>query len=176
MFLDGGRRQIHFSRNAGDRLVVHPPSEQHGAPQWRKPPKGGGETSEPLSVRGDRVRQGGVAGIGLWNGGLISTFAAKSIDQAVGCDLERERVQARDLPLPRIVKKLGQALLCDVFCNILGVAAAPDINQHRVPNVMPIGIREGSVWSVTAGISGGFDPKSYGGVILTHAARHRCGL
>lgn len=176
MFLDGGRRELHLGRDVGDRLIIHPSPQQYGASQRWKLLKGGGEPRESLTVRSDLVRQRFSAGVGLRNGRPISDIAAKTVDEAVGRDPERQCVEARRLSLPRIMQQLRQAFLRHIFGDILGMTATPDIDQHRMSNRAPIRIRKVGMWSVTAGLCGGFDPKSYGGVILTHAARHRCGL
>ena len=106
----------------------------------------------------------------------VARLPAKTVDEAVGRDLERQGVKARRLTMPRIVQKLGQAFLGDILGDILGMAATPDIDQHRMSHRTPIGIREFGVSRFAASLCSGFDPKSYGEVILTHAARLRCGL
>ena len=114
--------------------------------------------------------------MGVQDSVSIARLPAKTVDEAVGGDPERQGVKARRLTLPRIVQKLGQAFLSDILGDILGMATTPDIDQHRMSHRPPIGIREVGTSRFAASLCSGFDPKSYGGVILTHAARHRGGL
>ena len=101
MFLDGGRREIHLGRDAGDGLVVDPPPQQHRAPQWRKSFKGGGYPGQSLAVRCDPVRQRFTAGIGVQDSVSIARLPAKTIDETVGRDPERQGEKARRLTLDR---------------------------------------------------------------------------